>query len=94
VLAFGVPFLTVYELILQRVGVGQGQKQTGKKFATPRKPALGKRLVSKTLEQRYELVLVLQYLLQPRQFTSSRVCPTYCFAITVLPVRCLEKRLN
>ena len=74
--------------------MGQSQKQTGKKFSAPRKPALGKGLVTKTLEQRYEFILVLQDLLQLRQCTSSRVHPTYCLAITVLPVRCLEIRLN
>jgi hypothetical protein len=63
VLAFAVPLLTVYEFILQRIGMGQGQKQAGKKFAAPRKPALGKRLVTKALEQRCELTLVLQDLL-------------------------------
>jgi hypothetical protein len=52
VLTFAVPLLTVYELIFQRIGMGQGQKQTGKKFSAPRKPALGKSLVTKTLEQR------------------------------------------
>lgn len=43
--------------------MGQGQKQARKKFSAPRKPALGKRLVTKTLEQRYELIFVLQDLL-------------------------------
>jgi hypothetical protein len=43
--------------------MGQGQKQAGKKFAAPRKSALGKRLVTKAFEQWYELILVLQDLL-------------------------------
>ena len=59
---FAVPLVTVYEFVLQGIGMGQGQKQTGKKFSAPRKPALGKSLVTETFEQRNEPTLVLQNL--------------------------------
>jgi len=38
----------------------QGQEQAGEKFAAPRKTALRERLVTETLEQRNEPILVLQ----------------------------------
>lgn len=59
---FAVPLVTVYKFILQRIGMSQGQEQAGEKFATPRKTALRKRLVTKTLEQRNEPTLVIQNL--------------------------------
>jgi hypothetical protein len=37
----------------------QGKKQAGEKFAAPGKPAFGERLVTKTLEQWDEVILVI-----------------------------------
>jgi hypothetical protein len=59
VLTFTVPFFAIHKFILQWVRMRQGQKQAGEKFATPRKPPLGVRLVTKTLKQRKEVILVL-----------------------------------
>jgi hypothetical protein len=65
----------------------QSEEYAREKFAAPRKPALCERLVTETLEQGNELVLVLQDLPLSSAPITYQVSSTYCFSITIILVR-------